>query len=90
LVEVVERKLKVVIRPVGVVKYCKHPFGGLNKICRAIQQSKTFGFVCDYLDELLHEICDTFISNALVVLACVVENVKARVAVSVATAPMST
>jgi len=34
--EVVERKLKVVIRPVGVVKYCKHPFGGLEGLLQEI------------------------------------------------------
>ncbi len=30
LLPVVVRKLKVVILPVSVVQYCKHPFGGLN------------------------------------------------------------
>ncbi len=36
-VEVVDKKLNVVIRPVRVVQYCKHPFGGLkiSRICKA-------------------------------------------------------
>ena len=29
---VVDKKLKVVMRPVRVVQYCKHPFGGLRRL----------------------------------------------------------